>query len=110
MTKTAFFLLLVFLAPPTFLDMAAYGQWPLGKDLSAGTVKSGEAFGYLIGSGRFQVFVSPNVKGHTFMLDTETGRIWIFKKDTTSGDLSLQRIPVDQLNEIQTPGATRSGK
>ncbi len=110
MTKAAFFLLLVLLAPPQLFDMAAYGQWPLGKDLSAGTVKSGESSGYLIGSGRFQVFVSPNVKGHTFMLDTETGRIWIFKKDSTSGDLSLQRIPVDQLNEIQNPGATHPGK
>ncbi len=49
-------------------------------------------------SGRFQVFTSPNIKGHTFMLDTDTGKVWTMKKDSTSGEFSLQRIHVDQVD------------
>ncbi len=83
----------------TFFCVESYAQWPLGKDTTSGSIKPAESSGYLTGSGRFQIFVSPNIKGHTFMLDAETGRLWIFKKDTASGDLSLQIIPVDKLNQ-----------
>ena len=82
-----------------FSCMESCAQWPLGKDITPGTQKPGESGGYLTGSGKFQVFVSPNIKGHTFMLDAETGRIWIFKKDGASGEISLQKIPVDKLDE-----------
>ena len=85
-----------------------YAQWPLGKDLSPAPARSGESSGYLTGSGRFQVFVSPNIKGHTFMLDTESGRVWIFKKDSASGDISLKRISVDKLDEL--PSGTNHRK
>ena len=81
-------------------EFKAFAQWPLGKDLSGAPVKSGEPSGYLTGSGRFQVFVSPNVKGHTFMLDSESGRLWIFKKDNASGDISLKKIPVEKIDEL----------
>ncbi|MGC8658157.1 MAG: hypothetical protein ACP5U1_03700 [Desulfomonilaceae bacterium] len=82
-----------------YSESELFAQWPLGKDLAPVTAKSGEVSGYLTGSGRFQVFVSPNIKGHTFMLDTESGRIWMFKKDNASGDISLEKIPVDKLDE-----------
>ena len=74
----------------------SYGQWPLGKESVQPQTKQVETGVSVTGSGRHQIFVSPNVKGHTFMIDTDTGRIWIFKKDNTSGDFSLQRVPVEQ--------------
>ncbi|MGC8603396.1 MAG: hypothetical protein ACP5VS_06900 [Desulfomonilaceae bacterium] len=104
MSKRLFVMMLLFFVLSISLDLMAFAQWPLGKDLSPVTVKSGESSGYLTGSGRFQVFVSPNIKGHTFMLDTETGKLWIFKKDNTSGDISLQNIPVENLNDSQSHG------
>ncbi len=108
MIKRLFFAVSIYGCFLIFFDLTAFAQWPLGKDLSPAIVKTGENSGYLTGSGRFQVFVSPNIKGHTFMLDTETGRIWIFKKDNSSGDISLQRIPVDQLHDNQAHGAGHS--
>ncbi|MHB8204756.1 MAG: hypothetical protein ACYDHG_13760 [Desulfomonilaceae bacterium] len=105
MIRRLFFAMSIYGCLLIFFDLTAFAQWPLGKDLSPATAKSVENSGYLTGSGRFQVFVSPNIKGHTFMLDTETGRIWIFKKDNSSGDISLQRIPVDQLHDDQAHGA-----
>ncbi len=107
MIRRLFFAMSVYGCLLIFFDLTAFAQWPLGREISPTITKSGENSGYLTGSGRFQVFVSPNVKGHTFMLDTETGRIWIFKKDNSSGDISLQRIPVDQLKENQAHGAVR---
>jgi len=82
-----------------FSCVESFAQWPLGKDTTSG--------GYLTGSGRFQIFVSPNIKGHTFMLDAETGRLWIFKKDNASGEMTVQRIPVDQLNESESLRSNR---
>jgi len=102
MIRRLFFAMLICCCLIMFLDLAAFAQWPLGKDISPGSVKSGDPSGYLTGSGRFQIFVSPNIKGHTFMIDTESGRIWIFKKDNASGDISLQRTPVDQLNDMES--------
>ncbi len=80
------------------LVSTAQAQWPLGKDLSTQEGKSTEAVPYVTTTGRFQIFVSSQAKGYTFMLDTDTGRVWIMKKDSTSGDFSLQRIPVDQVD------------
>ena len=80
----------------------AHAQWPLGRDGAPQMLKSGEHGDTITLTGRFQVFVSPNVKGHTFMLDTDTGRIWIMKKDSTTGDFSFQRIPVEQIDSQQT--------
>jgi hypothetical protein len=79
----------------------AHGQWPMGKDPAEQKLKLAEPGGTITITGRFQMFVSPNVKGHTFMLDTETGRIWILKKDNTSAEFSLQRVPVEQLDGQQ---------
>lgn len=74
----------------------AWGQWPLGKDPGEQKFKPTEPGGTITVTGRFQMFTSPHIKGHTFMLDTETGRLWIMKKDNTTGVFSLQRIPVEQ--------------
>jgi hypothetical protein len=87
---------------------AAEAQWPLGRDAQQG-LKLGEPGGAVTVTGRYQIFVSPNVKGHTFMLDTDTGKVWIMKKDNTSGDFSFQRIPVDQIDSPQT-GTAAQGK
>lgn len=73
-------------------------QWPLGKELSPQEGKSTEAGPYVTTTGRYQIFVSSQAKGYTFMLDTDTGRVWIMKKDSTSGDFSLQRVPVEQVD------------
>ncbi len=85
-----------------FLNLAMLGlshaQWPLGRDTAQQIGKSGEPGATVTLSGRYQIFISPNVKGHTFMLDTDTGRVWIMKKDNTTGDFSFQRIPVDQVD------------
>jgi hypothetical protein len=79
--------------------VGAHAQWPLGREATQGSVKSGEPSGGITLTGRYQVFVSPNVKGHTFMLDTESGKVWIMKKDSASGDYSLQRIPVENVDD-----------
>lgn len=28
-------------------------------------------------TGRYQIFINPNAKGDTFLLDTHTGRVWV---------------------------------
>jgi hypothetical protein len=85
---------------------AAEAQWPLGRDAQQG-LKLGEPGATITVTGRYQIFMSPNVKGHTFMLDTETGKVWIMKKDNTSGDFSFQRIPVEQIDSSQTGTAVQ---
>jgi hypothetical protein len=87
--------------------MAADAQWPLGKELGQNVLKPAEPSGGITVTGRFQMFCSPNVKGHTFMLDTDTGRVWILKKDNLSGDFSLQRVPVDQVDDQQGKAAAK---
>jgi hypothetical protein len=76
--------------------LSAEGQWPLGKELAQTAVKAGESSSSITVTGRYQVFVSPNAKGHTFMIDTDTGRLWIMKKDAVSGNFSMHRIPVEE--------------
>ena len=77
----------------------AQAQWPLGREMPQVATKSEEQRGPSVtATGRFQVFVSPQAKGYTFMLDTDTGRVWVMKKDSTSGDFSMQRIPVEQVD------------
>ena len=87
---------------------AAEAQWPLGRDTQQG-LKQGEPGATITVTGRYQIFVSPNIKSHTFMLDTETGKVWIMKKDSTSGDFSFQRITVEQIDSPQT-GTAVQGK
>ena len=72
-------------------------QWPLGKEL-AGQEAKAESGVNVTGTGRFQIFVSPQAKGYTFMLDTDSGRVWIMKKDHSSGEFSLQRVKVDEID------------
>jgi len=79
----------------------ADAQWPLGRDVPQ-LQKASESSLSVMSSGRFQVFVSPNVKGHTFMLDTDTGKVWIMKKDDTLGDFSFKRVPVEQIDDDQS--------
>lgn len=81
---------------------SALAQWPLGREVSQQPFKAGEPGATITITGRYQVFVSPNVKGHTFMIDTETGRVWVMKKDHTSGEFSFQRVPVDQVDGQQS--------
>jgi hypothetical protein len=83
----------------------AYAQWPLGRE-GLQESKSSEGVPSVTGTGRFQIFVSPQAKGYTFMLDTDTGRVWIMKKDHSSGEFSLQRVPVDQ---VDTKEPAKSG-
>jgi hypothetical protein len=87
------------------LAATAQAQWPLGKDLPLQEGKSAEGHPYVTTTGRYQIFVSPQAKGFTFMLDTNTGKVWIMKKDSTSGDFSLQRVPVA---EVDTQPAEKS--
>lgn len=75
----------------------SHSQWPLGKE-ALQDLKSSDASPNVTVTGRFQIFVSPQAKGYTFMLDTDTGKVWIMKKDHASGEYSLQRIPVDQVD------------
>jgi hypothetical protein len=75
-----------------------YAQWPLGKDLAQGLAKPTEPGPTITVTGRFQMLTSPNAKGQTFMLDTDTGKVWILKKDHATGEFSLQRIPVDEVD------------
>ena len=96
-----------------------HSQWPLGRE--SGQVPKGneQATWNLMASGRHQIFVSPHIKGHTFMIDTDTGKVWVMKKDSTSGEFSLQRIPVEEVEGPQpekpvarktTPSEKESGK
>jgi len=84
----------------TVLGVAAgvSAQWPLGRDVPQIGVKPEDHATHVTSTGRFQVFVSPQAKGYTFMLDTDTGRIWILKKDHASGDFFMQRIRVEQVD------------
>jgi hypothetical protein len=95
-------ILIVLLLALAGLASLAEAQWPLGKELTGQETK-GESFPNVTGTGRFQIFVSPQAKGYTFMLDTETGRVWIMKKDHTSGEFSLHRVQVEQIDSSFTP-------
>lgn len=88
-------------------------QWPLGKELPQVSAKS-EPGPNITVTGRFQIFISPHTKGHTFMLDTDTGKIWVLHKDPTAGDFSLKRVPVEEVDgksgEKPPGGETRGGE
>jgi len=88
----------MFLALGLAMPLSAAAQWPLGRDAPPMPTKEQGANVLVSGAGRFQIFVSPNIKGHSFMLDTDTGRVWIMKKDATTGEFSLQRINVEQVD------------
>lgn len=93
-----------------FATAGAEAQWPLGREVPPLAAKAEDHGTQVTGTGRFQIFVSPQAKGYTFMLDTDTGKIWILKKDHTSGDFSMQRIPVEQVDADQAakPGTKKS--
>jgi hypothetical protein len=84
----------------------SYAQWLPGAPELPG--KGGD-LKYLTGAGRFQVFVSPQAKESTFMLDTETGRLWIMKKDHSSGDFSMQKVPVPDLDSARKAPGDKNG-
>lgn len=82
-------------------------QWPLGRDGVQGALKA-EPSPTITVRGRFQFFTSPNVKGETFMLDTETGRVWILKKDGATGLFTLERIRVEDVDAAPKDGSKAS--
>ena len=75
----------------------APAQWPLGK-MPPPTVQAKPGPNLTV-TGRLQVFISPNIKDQTFMLDTDTGRVWIMKKDHSTGDFSWKRIRVEEVDD-----------
>jgi hypothetical protein len=84
----------------TFLVLAlapcVFAQWPLGREMMpAAKIEPGPT---VTVNGRFQIFTSPNEKDDTFMLDTDTGRVWLLKKDKTSGDYVFKRIRVEEVD------------
>lgn len=89
------------------VPLCAQAQWPLGKEIGQNMPKLAESSSGITMTGRYQMFVSPNTKGHTFMIDTETGRLWIMKKDVVSGDFSMQRIPVQEVDQSKPDTATK---
>ncbi len=86
----------------------AEAQWPLGRD--AVPLTKTEPGPTVTVNGRFQIFTSPHEKGDTFMLDTDTGRVWLLKKDKTSGDYTFNRIRVEEVDSAspEKPGETQS--
>lgn len=108
--KTALQVLLVSVALCLLTTGFAESQWPLGRDIAQGVAKSSEPGPAITVSGRFQMFTSPHLKGHTFMIDTETGRVWIMKKDHLTGDFSMQRISVEQVDSPRQGTETKEPK
>ena len=106
--KTMRCCLLVWMLLWTFANVG-WAQWPLGKEAPS-AAKDQEYGGHVTGSGRFQIFVSPQAKGFTFMLDSDNGRVWILKKDHSSGEFSFQRVPVQDVKAEKTSTETPPGK
>lgn len=79
------------------LPQIVAAQWPLGREEGIGT-RPGDTRDTIMVSGRYQVFVSPHAKGHTFMIDTDTGRVWVLKKDSATGEFSFHRVQVEQVD------------
>lgn len=92
---------LVWIAAVLALSLGAIGvaraQWPLGRQLPQ-IPQPSESGPHVTATGRFQIFVSPHLKEQTFMIDTETGKVWIIKKDHSTGDFSLKRVPVAEVD------------
>lgn len=103
---------LVSIAIIIVLSMAAVhvaqAQWPLGRQLPQ-MPKPSQPGPHLIATGRFQVFISPHLKDQTFMIDTDTGKVWIVKKDHSTGDFSLKRVPVEEVDEKGKGGSASKG-
>lgn len=88
-------------------SVVAQAQWPLGKDLSDAASKQ-EAGVHVTAAGRFQIFISPNQKEHTFMLDTDTGKIWIMTKDNLSGNFTMDRVQVEEVDKQWKPAKDKA--
>ncbi len=86
----------------------AEAQWPLGRD--AMQLTKTEPSPTVTVSGRFQIFTSPHEKGDTFMLDTDTGKVWLLRKDKTSGEYKFKRIRVEEVDSDtpETSGQEKS--
>lgn len=89
------------------MPVPSIGQWPLGRDGLQGALKT-EPSPTITVRGRFQFFTSPNVKGETFMLDTETGKVWMLKKDGATGLFILERIRVEDVDAAVKNGSKAS--
>jgi hypothetical protein len=87
--------------------ICAIAEWPLGREMIP-TPKL-EPSPTVTVTGRFQIFTSPYLKGDTFMLDTESGRVWILEKDSTTGEFSMKRVRVEEVDALKKRGAD-SGK
>lgn len=82
------------------LTPCTWAQWPLGGEMMR--MPKSEPSPTVTVNGRFQIFTSPNEKGETFMIDTDTGKVWILEKDTTSGAFVLKRIRVEEVDPAKT--------
>jgi len=94
----------------TGMPQGAEAQWPLGKDVTQLPEKAASGTS-ITATGRFQIFVSPHIKGSTFMVDTDTGKVWIILKDHSSGNFSLKRVPVEEVDgkDFDKRGGSESG-
>lgn len=94
----------------TGTTQGAEAQWPLGKEITQ-MAEKGVPGPNITATGRFQIFVSPHLKGSTFMIDTDTGKIWIIVKDHSTGNFSLKRVPVEEVDgkDFDKRSANESG-
>lgn len=53
-----------------------------------------------ISHGRYQIFFSPHMRADTFLLDTETGKIWKFLKYTDIEDEPSVWLYMDRIDNI----------
>lgn len=51
-------------------------------------------------NGKYQIFFSPHVRADTFLLDTETGKIWVLNKIEIMEDEPLVWRYVDRIDNI----------
>lgn len=87
---------LVFIVQLVLWPAASMAQMPFSAPSGPSEINLGKG---VPTTGRFQVFVSPNIDGKTFMIDSDTGKIWMVKKDHSTGALYLEKLAVEDINE-----------
>ncbi len=90
------FYLVVFIIQLVLWPLPSLAQMPFSAPAGPSEISLGKG---VPTTGRFQVFVSPNIEGKTFMIDSDTGKIWVVKKDHSTGELYLQKLTVEDINE-----------
>ncbi len=99
---------IVSLITMTCLGMAgsALAEWPFGTEQPK-KVEKPQPWPAVTMSGRFQIFISPHLKGYTFMIDTDTGRVWEMKKDPSTGNFHLSRVLVEEVDKGKSEKSPR---